>query len=80
MVNGQNNLETTLDLRGLKCPLQVLKARRALNDLPGGAVLWVEATDPMAAIDIPHMVREAGHLLLDQQSEDGILSFRIEKR
>ena len=80
MVNGQKNPETTLDLRGLKCPLPALKARRALGDLPGGAVLLVEATDPMAAIDIPHMVREAGHFLLDQQSAAGILSFRIEKR
>ena len=52
------------DLRGLKCPLPVLKTRRRLRDLPTGAQLAVLTSDPLAVIDIPHLCREEGHALL----------------
>lgn len=45
-----------------------------------GATLTIVATDPMAAIDIPHMVRQTGDLLLAQTTLDGQLTFRIQKR
>jgi tRNA 2-thiouridine synthesizing protein A len=72
--------ETTLDLKGLKCPLPALRARRALAAMAPGAVLVVLATDPMAAIDIPHMVHETGNLLLGQAAAGDALTFRIAKR
>lgn len=50
-----------LDLRGLKCPLPALFARRALARLPAGGTLDVVADDPLAAIDIPHMCRQEGY-------------------
>ncbi len=53
-----------LDLRGLACPLPVLKARKALLELAPGQRLLVEASDPLAAIDIPHFCAEAGHRLI----------------
>lgn len=62
--------DRTLDCRGLLCPLPVLKARKMLAGMAAGRTLLVEATDPMAAIDIPHLVREGGHLLLSQQREE----------
>ncbi len=52
------------DLKGLKCPLPVLKARRRLADMAEGSELEIETTDPLAAIDIPHFCREDGHVLL----------------
>lgn len=51
------------DLRGLKCPLPVLRTRKRLEHLPSGATLWIETTDPLAVIDIPHFCRENGHTL-----------------
>ena len=68
-----------LDLRGLNCPLPVLKAGKALLDLKPGDLLVVEATDPMAAIDIPHFCRQKGHRLVDQTTEDAVLRFTIAK-
>ncbi|HEY8579211.1 MAG TPA: sulfurtransferase TusA family protein [Beijerinckiaceae bacterium] len=68
-----------LDLTGLKCPLPVLRARKALRGLPAGATLEVVATDPMAAIDIPHMLRQTGDDLLEQRAEAERLVFRIRK-
>ena len=54
----------TYDLRGLKCPLPVLKTRRRMADLKPGDELIVETSDPLAGIDIPHFCNEDGHQLL----------------
>ena len=61
---------TDMDLSGLKCPLPVLKTRKALERLPAGALLRVTATDPMSVIDIPHMCQEDGHALIETSRPD----------
>jgi tRNA 2-thiouridine synthesizing protein A len=55
---------TTLDLRGLSCPLPVLKANKALKALQPGATLAVLATDPAAVTDFHAYAGETGHELL----------------
>ena len=72
--------ETRLDLRGLKCPLPALRARKALSKMPAGDVLVVECTDPLAEIDIPHLVNETGHALESALRDGELLVFRIRKR
>jgi len=67
------------DLKGLNCPLPVLKARRRLADMQTGGRLWVETTDPLAVIDIPAFCREAGHLLVETQAQTGGHRFLIER-
>lgn len=52
---------STLDLRGLKCPLPALYARRALERAGPGATIEILTDDPMAPVDVPHMCREAGY-------------------
>lgn len=71
--------ETRLDLRGLNCPLPVLKTRRALAKMPSGTHLSVLASDPMSAIDIPHMCNEDGHRLVSFEEVEGRLEFLIER-
>ena len=71
--------EITLDLSGLFCPLPVLKARKRLQTMAVGDVLHVIATDPMAAIDMPHFCNEQGHELLAQEKRGSALHFRIKK-
>jgi tRNA 2-thiouridine synthesizing protein A len=71
--------DRTLDLRGLACPLPVLKARKALLGLAPGGRLLVEADDPLAAIDIPHFCREAGHVLLATEKRGDAWTFLIER-
>ena len=68
-----------IDVRGLKCPLPVLKAARRMEPHPGGTRFRVLATDPMAAIDVPHFCNEQGHRLLSSAREGDELSFEIEK-
>jgi len=68
-----------LDLRGLKCPLPVLRVRKALIAARTGSLLVVHCTDPMAAIDVPNLVRETGDIIEQQGDADGALVFHIRK-
>jgi tRNA 2-thiouridine synthesizing protein A len=68
-----------LDLKGLKCPLPALKARKALKSVAAGGTLQVICTDPMAAIDIPNLIRETGDELVSQAANDGVMVFVIRK-
>jgi len=69
----------TIDTRGLRCPLPVLKARKRLKSLCDGAQLTVIADDPAAIIDVPHFCMEQGHGLDSQSQDDGVLTFVIRK-
>ena len=56
-----------------------LRVRKALKTATPGDLFLVECTDPMAAIDIPHMAAQDGHGLERQSAEAGVLVFRIRK-
>jgi tRNA 2-thiouridine synthesizing protein A len=68
-----------LDLKGLKCPLPVLKSRKRLSSMATGEDLIVETTDPLSGIDIPHFCRTDGHELLSSERTDGIFRFHIRR-
>jgi tRNA 2-thiouridine synthesizing protein A len=68
------------DLRGLKCPLPVLRTRRKMSSLPSGAMIRVETTDPLAGIDIPHFCNQDGHQLIETEKTEGGHRFLIRKR
>ena len=67
--------DTTLDLRGLRCPLPALKTRKALTRLAGGDLLVVECTDPLSTLDIPNLLNQTGDVLEEQTSEPGLFVF-----
>jgi tRNA 2-thiouridine synthesizing protein A len=68
-----------IDVRGLKCPLPVLKAARRMQPHVAGTRFVLIATDPMAAIDVPHFCNENGHRLIADVREGDELRFEIEK-
>lgn len=68
-----------VDVRGLQCPLPVLKTAKRMKPLPPGAAVVVLTTDPMAAIDVPHFCREEGHRLVAATKEAGGMRFEIVK-
>ena len=69
---------TLLDLRGLTCPLPVLRTRKALKAMPQGGRLTVEATDPATQSDIPALCEAAGYRLVGSRQEAGVFVFDIE--
>ena len=71
--------EKTFDLRGLKCPLPVLRTRKALAGMQSGDVLIVACTDPLAGIDIPNLLRETGDTLERTRRDANVTTFRVRK-
>lgn len=67
------------DLRGLNCPMPVLKTRKRLSEMLPGEVLKIETTDSLAVIDIPHFCQENGHRLVASQTVSGGHRFTIER-
>ena len=70
---------TILDATGLKCPLPVLKAKKALKSLPPGARLEVRATDPGAPGDFAAFCAATGDELERSDDNDGTFVFVIRK-
>jgi tRNA 2-thiouridine synthesizing protein A len=71
--------EKTVSLRGLKCPLPALRTKKLLAGMASGDRLTIECTDPLAAIDIPNLLRQTGDALEDKSQADDVLTFTIRK-
>ena len=65
--------DETLDLRGLKCPLPALFAKRALVRNAYGRIIEVVCDDPMASIDVPHMCRQENFEVLHETREGAVV-------
>ncbi len=69
--------EHLLDAKGLNCPLPILKAKKALKDVPTGEVLQVLSTDPGSMADFEAFCRTTGNELVESKSEGGVYTFLI---
>ena len=69
-----------LDTRGLNCPLPLLRATKALNDLTEGQLLRVVATDAGAVPDFQAFSKQTGNEVLECREADGEFIFVIRKR
>lgn len=68
-----------LDAKGLNCPLPILKAKKALKDVPAGGTLEILATDPGAVADFQAFARSTGNELLEHSQEGGVYRFLLRK-
>jgi tRNA 2-thiouridine synthesizing protein A len=71
--------DQVLDAKGLNCPLPILKAKKALKDVPIGGTLQVLATDPGAVKDFEAFCRTTGNDLLQSKSEGKQFEFLIRR-
>lgn len=71
--------DVKLDATGLKCPLPVLKAGKAIKQVPAGGTLEVLATDPGAVADFTAFCEAKKFELLEQGERDGVYRFLIRK-
>jgi tRNA 2-thiouridine synthesizing protein A len=68
-----------IDLRGLKCPLPALMARRALRSAASGTTIRIVTDDPMAPVDVPHMCRQENYEVISM-TRDGDVAHLVLKR
>ncbi len=69
----------TLDAKGLNCPLPILKAKKAMKEVPVGGTLEVLATDPGAVADFQAFCRTTGNELLEHSEDGGVYRFMIKR-
>ena len=75
-----DNVNADLDLKGLICPMPLLKAKKALNELQPLQILRVQATDPGSVRDFSVFASQSGHILLSSTKEGGIFTYQIQKK
>ena len=71
---------TELDVQGLQCPMPLLKAKKALNEIAPGDFLRVVATDPGSVKDFQVFSRQSGHDLVEMHEENGVYSYLLRKK
>jgi tRNA 2-thiouridine synthesizing protein A len=71
--------DQVLDAKGLNCPLPILRAKKALKDVPIGGTLQVFATDPGAVKDFEAFCRTTGNALLETKTEGKLFEFLIKR-
>ena len=67
----------TLDTKGLNCPLPILKARKALKEVPPGGTLEVLSTDPGSVADFQSFCRQTGNELVESSNDASVYRFLI---
>jgi tRNA 2-thiouridine synthesizing protein A len=74
------SFDKDLDVRGLNCPLPILRAKKSLGGLTSGQVLRVLATDPGAVKDFQAFAKQTGNELMSHAEQDGIFTFYMRKK
>ncbi len=70
----------TLDLKGLSCPLPIVKTAQAIKELASGQLIEALATDPGSVADFTAWCRSTGNELVEQTEQDGVFRFVIRKK
>ncbi|MEW6219433.1 MAG: sulfurtransferase TusA family protein [Thermodesulfobacteriota bacterium] len=72
--------DSVVDLKGLSCPMPVLRTKKALDGVASGKVLRVDLTDAGSKTDLPAMIKRTGNELLDTEEAGGVYTFYIRKK
>ncbi len=71
--------DKTVDARGANCPIPVLKAKKAIGEVPVGGTIEVLATDPSSLEDMRAFANAAGHTMVEQTQEGGVIRHIIRR-
>ncbi len=74
------SFDRELDVRGLRCPLPILRAKKALADMPSGQVLRILATDPASLHDFTAFARQTGNALLEHRQDGDLFEFLLQRK
>ncbi len=69
-----------LDVKGLNCPLPILRTKKALAEMETGQVLRVRATDPGSVKDFAAFAKQTGNELLEQKEENRVFEFYLKRK
>lgn len=71
--------DKSIDAKGQNCPIPILKAKKAISEVPAGGTLEILATDPGAVADFQAFCRQTGHTLVEHSEAGGVYTFLIKR-
>lgn len=71
--------DKTIDTKGANCPIPILKAKKAIAEVPVGGTLEVLSTDPGAVADFQAFARQTGHTLVEHSESEGVYRFLLQR-
>ena len=74
------DFDRELDVKGLNCPLPILRTKKALFEMSSGQILRVLATDPNAVKDFQAFARQTGNVLLANAEADQVYEFLFQRK
>lgn len=74
------NFDRELDVKGLNCPLPILRTKKALAEMESGEILRVQATDPGLTKDFPAFAKQTGNELVEQKEENRVFEFFLKRK
>ena len=73
------NADKLLDVKGLACPMPIVKTKKAINELQSGQVVEVHATDKGAKADLTAWAKSTGNELVNFEEDQDVFKFWIKK-
>ncbi len=77
---GDDGPATTVDARGLVCPMPILKAKKGIESVEVGQILELAATDPGSMADFKAWTKTTGHELLEAREAGGVYTYLIRRK
>ena len=74
-----SDIHTTVDAKGLSCPMPIVKTAQAVKNVPTGELVEVLATDPGSVKDFAAWTRSTGNTIVEQTEADGVYRFVIKR-
>jgi tRNA 2-thiouridine synthesizing protein A len=78
-MSEQFNVDLDLDLKGLLCPMPMVKVGQNINNVPVGGIIRAVATDPGSLADIPAWARSTGNEVLKTERNDNEIIFYVKR-
>jgi tRNA 2-thiouridine synthesizing protein A len=73
------SVDKILDVRGLRCPMPIVKANNAIKEMRVGEIIKVISTDPGSRRDFESWCKKTGNKLLEISEEGGVFTYIIQK-
>jgi tRNA 2-thiouridine synthesizing protein A len=73
-------VDEVVDLKGLNCPMPMLKTKKALQGAASGRILQIEITDSGSKTDMPALLKRSGDELLELKEDGGVFTFLVKKK
>ncbi len=74
-----SDIHTTVDAKGLSCPMPIVKTAQAVKNVPAGELVEVLATDPGSVKDFAAWTRSTGNTIVEQSEDGGVYRFVIKR-